>query len=350
MARWFRRASLLLVLALVACGGGPTPPPAPASPATPAASAATPTTLPGGTPTPATPATLAASPAARGSFPAPIAHVFVVMMENTDWSAVKGNPDMPYVNRALLPAFAHAENYRVADHPSLPNYITLEAGANLGLTNGDDLPEKHHLATTAHLTTELDRAGISWAYYAENLPGDGKTCNLTDPGTPYSEDHNPFVYFTDVSGDPPSATNAYCTRHERPYTDFAPALAGGTVAQYSFVVPNDYHQGEKQAPGSSCALCQADTWLSQQIPLIQASAAFQDGGAILILWDEGDACCHHPSGLIVVSPYAKQGYGNTIAYSHTSTLRTVQEIFGVTPLLRGAATATDLRDLFRPAP
>jgi len=35
-----------------------------------------------------------------------------------------------------------------------------------------------------------------------------------------------------------------------------------------------------------------------------------------------------------------------IHYTHSSTLRTVQEIFGVTPMLRDAANATDLRDLF----
>jgi hypothetical protein len=40
------------------------------------------------------------------------------------------------------------------------------------------------------------------------------------------------------------------------------------------------------------------------------------------------------------------GYANTILYNHGSTLRTVQEIFGVSPLLGGAATSTDLRDLF----
>ena len=40
------------------------------------------------------------------------------------------------------------------------------------------------------------------------------------------------------------------------------------------------------------------------------------------------------------------GYSNTIRYDHGSTLRTVQEIFGLTPLLGGAATATDLSDLF----
>ncbi len=37
-------------------------------------------------------------------------------------------------------------------------------------------------------------------------------------------------------------------------------------------------------------------------------------------------------------------------YDHSSTLRTVQEIFDVKPFLGGAATATDLSDLFRKFP
>jgi hypothetical protein len=44
------------------------------------------------------------------------------------------------------------------------------------------------------------------------------------------------------------------------------------------------------------------------------------------------------------------GYTNTIHYDHSSTLRTVQEIMGVSPFLGGAATATDLADLFTTLP
>jgi hypothetical protein len=55
--------------------------------------------------------------------------------------------------------------------------------------------------------------------------------------------------------------------------------------------------------------------------------------------------------MIVLSPDAKGGgYSNTIHYTHSSTLRTVEEIFGVTPLLGDAANATDLSDLFKTFP
>jgi PKD repeat protein len=292
---------------------------------------------------------LVACPAAvqlASAAPAPGAqHVFVVMMENTDWSAVKGDPDFPYVNGTLLPNYASADAYNTGLHPSLPNYVELEAGATLGLTDGSYLPTDHTVATTAHLTTQLTSAGFDWRYYAENLPGGGTTCNLSDPGTPYSEDHNPFVYFQDVQSDPAS-----CIRHERPYSEFSGDLANGTVPDYSFIVPNDWDQGEKLAPGSTCAACQADDFLKTEIPKIQASAAYRANGIILVLWDESGNRSANTSGLIVVSDLAKKGYASSVAYDHGSTLRTVQEIYGLTPLLGDAATSTDLADLFTTSP
>ncbi len=43
-------------------------------------------------------------------------------------------------------------------------------------------------------------------------------------------------------------------------------------------------------------------------------------------------------------------YSNSIHYTHGSTLRTFEEIFGVTPLLNDAANETDLSDLFATFP
>jgi hypothetical protein len=58
-----------------------------------------------------------------------------------------------------------------------------------------------------------------------------------------------------------------------------------------------------------------------------------------------------PVGLIVLSPLAKGGgYTNTSSYDHSSMLKTVQRIFGVSPFLRGAATASDLSALFTTFP
>jgi phosphatidylinositol-3-phosphatase len=277
--------------------------------------------------------------------------VFIIMLENHDWSSIKGNSSAPYINGTLLPAFAHAENYRTGgQYPSLPNYITLEAGDDMGLAKTSPLPTDYRIGTADHLTTYLQKKSISWKSYSENLPGTGASCVLVD-GTLYSVDHNAFSYFNDVTGNPPSASNTYCITHVRPYSEFADDLRNNTVACYNFIIPNDANQGEKAASPGSSKVKQCDTWLATEVPRIQASRAYQDGGAILIVWDEGATHgVDNPIGLIVVSPLAKVGYSNTLAYSHGSTLRTVQEIFGVTPLLRKAATAIDLGDLFTTFP
>ena len=48
--------------------------------------------------------------------------VFIIVLENHDWSEIKGNPSAPYIN-SLLSRFAHAERYFNPPglHPSLPN-------------------------------------------------------------------------------------------------------------------------------------------------------------------------------------------------------------------------------------
>src|SRR2546425_7986591 len=39
------------------------------------------------------------------------ATVFVILMENHDWSSIKNSSSAPYINRTLLPGAAHAEHY-----------------------------------------------------------------------------------------------------------------------------------------------------------------------------------------------------------------------------------------------
>ncbi|MCW3064970.1 MAG: hypothetical protein JWN32_2142 [Solirubrobacterales bacterium] len=270
----------------------------------------------------------------------PIRHLWLVMMENTDWSAIKGSSSAPYINNTLVARYAHAENYRAHAHNSLPNYFLLEAGDPMGQQGKSPTPTELRLSTTSHLATYLTRAKVSWKSYRENLPGNGTTCPLADPGAPYSADHNAPVYFDDFTG-------RSCVAHERPLAELTTDLARNRVPQYSFIVPNDYHQGEKPIPGRSSDLIRnADSFLQSLVPKIQATAAYRRDGAILVLWDEGAACCDNPSGLIAVSRFAKRGYASRTAYSHPSTLRTIQDIFGLRPYLRQAAHAPDLQGLF----
>ena len=270
--------------------------------------------------------------------------VFVIVMENHNWSDIKGSASAPFINGTLLPMGAHAENYVNVPgiHPSEPNYLWLEAGTNFGVTT-DSNPSTNHQSTTHHLVTQLQAAGISWKSYQEGITG--TTCPLTATGL-YAPKHNPMVYFDDVTSTN-STSSQTCIQHVRPYTELAGDLQNNTVARYNFITPNlcdDMHNAFGCATFDE--IKNGDTWLSTEVPKILASRAYQDNGVLFITWDESEGG-DFPIGMIVLSPKVKApGYANTISYNHGSTLRSVQEIFGVTPLLGGAATSTDLADLF----
>lgn len=295
-----------------------------------------PTPSPGPTPT-----------SCGGTCPGGIQRVFLILMENHNWADVKNSASAPYINGTLLTAGAHAEQYYnpPALHPSEPNYLWLEAGTNFGILN-DNPPSANHQSTGAHLVTLLANAGISWTSYQEGISG--SVCPLAASGL-YAPKHNPMIFFDDVTNtnDPQSAT---CLAHVRPYGELATNLQNGAVARYNFITPNLCNDMHNTCAPVADPVKQGDTWLSTAIPMIQSSIAYQNNGVILVTWDEGEGG-DGPIGMIVLSPLAKPGgYGNTIHYTHDSTLRSLQEIFGVAPLLGDAATATDLSDLFAAFP
>jgi hypothetical protein len=273
--------------------------------------------------------------------------VFVILMENHNWSSIKGSSSAPYINNTLLRQGAHAENYVNVPgiHPSEPNYIWLEAGTNFGVTT-DSAPSVNHQSSTQHLVTQLAAAGKTWKAYEEGITG--TSCPLTTSGL-YAPKHLGMLFFDDVTNTN-SSSSQNCIQHVRPYTELSRDLSGGTVANYNFITPNlcnDMHNSSGCA--SSDAVANGDNWLSANVPAILASAQYRNGGALFITWDESEGG-DLPIGMIVMSPQAKAGYSNNVAYSHSSTLRTMQEIFQVSPFLGDAANATDLRDLFQTFP
>ena len=281
--------------------------------------------------------------------------VFIILMENQNWNtSVAGNfnsSNAPYIVNTIIPNGATANNYTMVNSgPSEPNYKWLEAGDDFGQTTDNDPSSSNSISTTQHLVTYLSNAGISWKAYIENI--DGTKCPLASSfnslsststigggAANYYAKHNPFIFFNDLT-DNLSSTSATCINHVRPYGELANDLSNGTLARYNFIVPNgtdDMHDSNIKT---------GDTWLSQNVPAILGSGAYQNNGVLFILWDESA----NESGtlpLFVLSPLIKSaGYSNSIQYNHNSTLLTLEKIFGVGPCLGYACGATDLSDLF----
>jgi phosphatidylinositol-3-phosphatase len=280
--------------------------------------------------------------------------VFVILMENENWSDIYQSAQAPYINGLLSSAqTSYATNYFEnpdADHPSEPNYVWLEAATDKFSDDDDsfscdcDPSATNSTASTAHLATLLTAKGLSWREYAEGITSG--TCPVASSGQ-YACKHVPFIFFQDIVGSPPSATSANCGPHMFAFSDLAGHLTSGNVAAYNFITPNlcDDMHGNTGCPATA-EITQGDTWLQNNLPVIMASDAYKNGGAIFITWDESEGG-EFPIGMIVISPFAKgHGYNNALKYFHSSTVRTVQEIFGLTPLLADAANQLDLSDLF----
>ncbi len=186
--------------------------------------------------------------------------VFIILMENHNWSQIKGSRYAPYINNTLLPIASHAEQYfnPPGIHPSLPNYLWLEAGTNFGILD-DNPPSLDHQSTTSHLITLLNNARIPWKAYEENISG--TACPLTDSGL-YAVRHDPFVYFDDVTNTL-NPNSAYCIAHVRPYTELASDLAANTVARYNFITPNVCDDMHDKCKGN--AIEHGDTWLANNL-------------------------------------------------------------------------------------
>ena len=301
--------------------------------------------VPGGSPT----ITPASAPAPTSQ----IKTVFVILMESYSWSSVYQSSSAPYINNTLLPQASYATNYhQPPDNTNLsePQYIWTEAGNDLGMTTDNDPSLSNSSATTDHLVTYLDRAGIPWKAYEENIPG--TNCPISNTGQ-YLVRHEPFIFFQNVSSTnapsgvgAPSSSSAYCMQHLRPYSELATDLANNAVSGYNFLTPNSCNDMHDNCTGDQ--VNQGDTWLKNNIPTIMNSQAYKNGGAIFITWDNGFSTSD-PIGMIVLSPLAKgNGYSNAINYDHSSLLKTVEQIFNLSPLLGNAANATtnSLSDLF----
>src|SRR5947209_9115974 len=97
---------------------------------------------------------------------APLSHVYIIMMENTDYEDVIGNTaDAPYINQ-LANTYSFGANYYGVTHPSEPNYLAAIAGDFFGL-HADDQTKRYD---SQNIVDQLESKGLTWATYQQGLP------------------------------------------------------------------------------------------------------------------------------------------------------------------------------------
>jgi hypothetical protein len=329
------------------------------------------------------------------------------LVDGTAWAEING------VQKHISEEVSYASNYRNVlataggnnphIHPSEPNYIWAEAGTNFGIANDNDpfaASGPTNQNTTAHFVTLLTKAGKTWKSYQEDTdltPNGTKFDNVPVPPSQYTvplksisgtfvngvnqfngsnqynyaAKHNPMVFFTDSNGGNDSSTSNPLASHYAPLQQLFTDLENDTVADYTWITPNQYNDqhttltgGYKGLTGDPAKILQGDDFLKQVIPVIMASHAYQDNGVIILWWDESESDgitgdnaddFTHTVPEIIISKHAHKNengvpYASPVLFTHSSDLKTMQEIFHVDPLVGDAATATtnDISDLFQP--
>jgi hypothetical protein len=333
--------------------------------------------------------------------------VFVISMENHNLTQpvplsnpqqIKGNVAAPFLNSLMTPGNPNAvhssfatnyQNVGPGIHPSAPNYIWSQGGSNFGVLNDNNPFGSGGSAqsTSQNLSNILQTAGITWKAYEEDidispanntvLPNSQWTVPLLSVGGAfasgtnayngsnqynYDVNHDPMVYFTDTNGGNNSTPSNPLAKNYAPLQQLQTDLTNNTVARYNWITPDLYNTAHSSLPngftyngthytGDQAAVAQGDHFLSILVPQIEASAAYQNNGVIIIWFDEteGGDTAAYTIPEIIISPLAKgNAFSSNLLYTHSSDLVTSEEIFGVGPCIRGACSANDLSLLFQP--
>jgi hypothetical protein len=303
-------------------------------------------------------------------------------------------------------------NPLVSIHPSEPNYVWQEAGLAGPLNDADPYANTpNNIVNSPNLSALLQAAGISWKSYQEDIDLTPTSGSVNQPGTdaltstvaPKDQWTVPLKSFNGTS---PDYTNAYNGSHQYNFAtkhdgqlfftatnggtstapDFSPSnpeaqhyaplqqlqkdLKNNTAAKYSLITPdqfNDMHSslntdftynGVAYAHNTDQqSIAMGDNFLSQIVPAIMASQAYKNNGVIVIWFDETENgnTTSFTVPEIVISPLAKgNAFNSTLAYTHSSDLKSMQELFGVSApgggFLGDANTpgTNDLSDMFVP--
>src|SRR5207248_3338793 len=170
-------------------------------------------------------------------------HVFVIMMENTGYQALVGNPNAPWINSAIA-KYGVATNYFGVAHPSQPNYVAATAGTRAGVPDDNDVT-----VNLTNIVDQLEAHGKTWKGYMQSYSLCATKFDHACGNQLYERKHNPFISFADVQNNP--ARLAKLVDLSQLSTD----LASDHVPDYSWISPDQCNDMHGRGGGGSSDPC-----------------------------------------------------------------------------------------------
>jgi phospholipase C len=290
-------------------------------------------------------------------------------MDGFVW-AEGSNYTMGYLDQRDIPNYwAYAHRYVLADRffssltgPSMPNHMYTVAAQSGGLITNvcsqdhemDELKavmDDDDGFSFASMVKLLAAHDVSWKYYVETrgpLPkGQNDPCHVFAPEPHQLGLWNPLPGFKAVR-DNPGLMN-----HLVDLKQFENDLSKGTLAAVSWIVPDFQDSEHIPAPAA-----QGMWYVTRLVNAVMRSKYWADS-AIFITWDDyGGFYDHVPPPqmdaygygprvpLLIISPYAKQGYVTHQQGDLTAMLRFVEERFDLPHLTARDHYTGDMSDAF----
>jgi hypothetical protein len=267
-------------------------------------------------------------------------HVFVVMMENTDYAQVMGDSaDAPFIN-GLTKQGVLLDNHSGVYHPSDENYLAI-AGGDTFVKGAIYFPNIH--VTAPSIADEIEAKGKTWKAYEQGM---GTPCNTSNNNDSYYEpDDAPFINFSNIS-----TNSSRCAAHLFDTTQLSNDLQSATTTpNFAWIAADDYYDGEASGNGSAASLKTQDGWLKQTLQPIFDSPAWTTQRSLLVLtWDESSSSGRNHVATLVLGSQGLVGAGkaSSASYNHYSIGRTIEAALGLAPLTANDQYAQPINDAF----
>ncbi|KAG0055094.1 hypothetical protein BGZ83_009621 [Gryganskiella cystojenkinii] len=196
-------------------------------------------------------------------------HIFIIFLENTDFSKAAANANLAsFASQGIL-----LNNYYGVTHPSEPNYIAVTGGDYFGLN--DDA--RHSIPSSYKTIVDLmEDKGLTWKAYQENAPTVCYQDYVSSDGF-YFRKHNPFIMYDSI------ALNQTRCRNVVPATQLQTDLAVGSLPNYSFYTPNMVNDGH------NTTVSEASTWLTTFLTPLLANKSFINNTLVVLTFDESES-------------------------------------------------------------
>jgi hypothetical protein len=253
-----------------------------------------------------------------------VSKVVLIIFENKNADPVREQSFF----RKLAREGADFTNFYALAHPSQPNYIALVSGRTDGV-RGD-------------FKVRLDRPHLgqklkSWKSYAEGYPKNPSAkCDLRKAIGRYARKHEPFLSFADIQDSP-------TCEHITDLEDFFTDVKAHRLPDFSLVIPDMDHDAHDKP------IKFANDWFKERFTPVIEDAEFKRDVLFIITFDENDAKFRRTGNRIYTVFWGNGVIQRTVpdVYDHYDLLRTLEEIFGISPMTQNDGNARPIVGVLR---